>query len=40
MAGRMSPARSKAIEDRAVDAAVTLQEAAGVEVATRVWGGP
>ncbi|MCH9045983.1 MAG: cobalamin-independent methionine synthase II family protein [SAR324 cluster bacterium] len=32
--GRMDPAAFKAIEDRAVDEAVALQEAAGLEVAT------
>ena len=33
-AGRMSPSAFKTIEDRAVDAAVSLQEGAGLEVLT------
>lgn len=33
-AGRITPAQFKAIEDRAVDSAVALQEAAGLEVVT------
>jgi 5-methyltetrahydropteroyltriglutamate--homocysteine methyltransferase len=33
-AGAISPAQFKAIEDRAVDAAVTLQESVGLEVVT------
>ncbi len=33
-AGKMAPAKFKAVEDRAVDAAVTLQEEAGLEVVT------